>query len=129
MTLARMSQGIFRRFQRYIMLSVKAWRTRQPAEDRISVATVKDAVPVDRLAEDMEVELSELYPKHADLRLQAVRALIHLQEHGATTQDQLVEHLGIEPYAISRLLSKLELHRYVTRERVGSEKTVKLARQ
>jgi hypothetical protein len=129
MTLARMSRGIFRRFQRYIMLSVKAWRTRRSREDRIGVATVKDAVPVDRLAEDMELELSELYPKHADLRLQAVRALIHLQEQGATTQDQLVEHLGIEPYAMSRLLSKLELHRYVTRERVGSEKIVKLARQ
>jgi len=128
-TLARMSQGIFRRFQRYIMLSVKAWRTRQSREDRIDVTTVKDAVSVDRLAEDMELELSELYPKHADLRLQAVRALIQLQEQGATTQDQLAEHLGIEPYAMSRLLSKLELHRYVTRERVGSEKIVKPARQ
>lgn len=129
MTLARMSQGIFGRFQRYIMLSVKAWRTRQSREDRIGVTTVKDAVPVDRLAQDMELELSELYPKHADLRLQAVRALLHLQEQGATTQDQLAEHLGIEPYAMSRILSKLELHRYVTRERVGSEKAVRLTRR
>jgi DNA-binding MarR family transcriptional regulator len=71
------------------------------------VATVKEAVTLDRLAEDMELELSEVYPKHAD---------------------RLAEQLGVERYAMSRLLSKLELHRYVARERVGSEKVVRLAR-
>jgi len=128
MTLARMSRGIFRRFQRYIMLTIRAWQTRPSGEGGIDVATVKEAVTLDRLAEDMEQELSEVYPKHADLRLQAVRALIRLEESGPITQDQLAEQLGVERYAMSRLLSKLELHRYVTRERGGSEKVVRLAR-
>jgi DNA-binding MarR family transcriptional regulator len=82
-----------------------------------------------RLAEDMELELSEVYPKNADLRLQAVRALLYLEESGPIPQDQLAEHLGIEPYALSRLLSKLGLHKYTARERAGSEKVVRLARR
>jgi CRP-like cAMP-binding protein len=65
---------------------------------------------------------------YANLRLQAVRALIRLEESGPITQDRLAEQLGIERYAVSRLLSKLELHRYVACERVGSEKVVRLAR-
>jgi hypothetical protein len=128
MTLARMSRGIFRRFQRYIMLTVRAWQTGSSGQGRIDVATVKEAVTLDRLAEDMELELSEVYPKHADLRLQAVRALIRLEESGPITQELLAEQLGVERYAISTLLSKLELHKYVTRERVGSEKVVRLTR-
>jgi len=128
MTLARMSRGIFRRFQRYIMLTIRTWQTGSPGQGGIDVATVKEAVTFDRLAEDMELELSEVYPKHADLRLQAVRALIRLEESGPITQDRLAEQLGVERYAMSRLLSKLELHRYIARERVGSEKVVRLAR-
>jgi DNA-binding MarR family transcriptional regulator len=34
------------------------------------------------------------------------------------------EALGIEPYALSRLLTKLELHRHVTRERSGTGRIV-----
>lgn len=127
-TLARMSRGIFRRFQRYIMLTIMAWQTGSSGQGDIDVATVKEAITLDRLTEDMELELSEVYPKHADLRLQAVRALIRLEESGPITQDQLAEQLGVERYAMSRLLSKLELHRYVARERVGSEKVVRLTR-
>jgi hypothetical protein len=128
MTLARMSRGIFRRFQRYIMLTIGAWQTGASGQGGIDVATVKEAVTLDRLAEDMELELSEVYPKHEDLRLQAVRALMRLEESGPITQDRLAEQLGVERYAMSRLLSKLELHRYVARERVGSEKVVRLVR-
>jgi hypothetical protein len=126
--LARMSRGIFRRFQRYIMLTVKAWQIGSSGQGSIDVATVKEAVTPERLAEDMELELSEVYPKHRDLRLQAVRALIHLEESGPITQERLAEQLEVERYAMSRLLSKLELHKYVVRERVGSEKVVRLTR-
>lgn len=129
LTLARMSRGIFRRFQRYIMLAIKAWQTAPSAPEKIDAAAVKQAVPLDRLAEDMELELSELYPKHGDLRLQAVRALIQLEESGPTTQDQLAEKLGMERYSMSRLLSRLELNGYISRERAGSEKIVKLHRR
>ena len=125
-TLARMSRGIFRRFLRYISLTLDLWSTGSQPPRSIDTATVKKAVTAGRLAEDMELELVELFPKHGDLRLQAVRLLMHLEESGPTRQSQLGELLGIEPYTVSRLLAKLELHRYVVRQREGADKTVRL---
>ena len=127
LTLARMSRGMFRRFLRYISLTLDLWSTKSQPRGQIDTATVKKAVTAERLSEDMELELVELFPKHSDLRLQAVRLLMHLEESGPTRQSRLGELLGIEPYTMSRLLAKLELHRYVVREREGADKTVRLA--
>jgi hypothetical protein len=126
LTVARMSRGIFRRFLRYISLTLDLWSTQDEPHGPIETATVKDAVPIDRLAEDMELELMELFPKHSDLRLQAVRLLMLLEDSAAVKQSELAEELGIEEYALSRLLAKLELHRYVVRERAGTDKIVSL---
>jgi hypothetical protein len=127
LTLARMSRGVFRRFLRYVSLTLDLWPAGSQPPRSIGTATVKKAVTAERLAEDMELELVELFPKHSDLRLLAVRLLMHLEESGPTRQSQLGELLGIEPYTVSRLLAKLELHRYVIREREGPDKTVRLA--
>jgi len=124
LTLARMSRGIFRRFLRYITLTLDLWQTRSEPREPVDSATVKDAVTVDRLAEDMELELVELFPKQSDLRIQAVRLLMHLEESGPQKQSELAERLGMEDYAISRLLAKLELNRYISRTRSGTDKIV-----
>jgi DNA-binding MarR family transcriptional regulator len=76
----------------------------------------------------MELELVELFPKQSDLRLQAVRLLMHLEESGPKRQTRLAEELGIE-YAMSRLLAKLELYKYVARERDGTDKIVRTVRR
>jgi uncharacterized membrane protein len=124
LTLARMSRGIFRRFLRYITLTLQHWETKKSGP--IDTAIVKEAVTVERLAEDMELELVELFPKQSDLRLQAVRLLMHLEESGPKKQAELVEEFGLEEYAMSRLLAKLELHRYIDRRREGTDKIVSL---
>jgi len=126
LTVARMSRGIFRRFLRYISLTLDLVSAKSQPRGQIDTVTVKKAVTAERLAEDMELQLVELFPKHSDLRLQAVRLLMHLEESGPTRQSQLGELLGIEPYAMNRLLTKLELHRYVVREREGADKLVRL---
>jgi len=92
----------------------------------IDTRIVKEAVTVQRLAEDMELELVELFPKQGDLRLQAVKLLMFLEESGPRKQTELVAELGMEDYAMSRLLTKLELHRYVVRRREGADKIVSL---
>ena len=92
----------------------------------IDAGTVKEAVTVERLVEDMGLELVELFPKQSDLRLQAVGLLMYLEESGPKKQTELVEELGMEDYAMSRLLAKLELHRYVVRRREGTDKIVSL---
>ena len=65
---------------------------------------------------------AKLFPKQSDLRLQAVRLLMRLEESGPRKQAELVEELGLEEYAISRLLAKLELHRYIVGRREGTDK-------
>jgi DNA-binding MarR family transcriptional regulator len=92
----------------------------------IDLETVKNVVSDERLAEDMGLELVELFPKQSDLRLRAVRLLMHLQESGPKRQTELTEELGMEAYAMSRLLAKLELHRYILRRRDGTDKIVGL---
>jgi uncharacterized membrane protein len=126
LTLARMGRGIFRRFLRYITLTLQY--SESHSKKIIDTETVKEAVTVERLAEDMELELVELFPKQSDLRLQAVRLLILLEESGPRKQTELVEELGIEDYAMSRLLAKLELHRYILRRREGTDKVVNLVK-
>ena len=74
----------------------------------------------------MKLELEELFPKQSDLRLQAVRLLMHPEESGPRRQTELAEELGTEGYAMSRLLAKLELHRYIVRRRDGTDKLVSL---
>ncbi|MCJ7456703.1 hypothetical protein MUP07_08180, partial [Candidatus Bathyarchaeota archaeon] len=63
LTVARMSRGIFRRFLRYISLTLDLWSTGSQPPRSIDTATVKKAVTAERLAEDMELELVELFPK------------------------------------------------------------------
>ena len=89
LTLARMSRGIFRRFLRYITLALGHWEI--DGKGLIDTAIVKQAVTVERLAEDMELELAELFPKQSDPRLQVIRLLMHLEESGPRSQTELAD--------------------------------------
>jgi len=125
--LAKMSRGIFRRFLRYIALTLDKWLDQGRWQRPIDTEIVKKAITAERMAEDMEPEMQELFPKQNDLRLQAVRTLIHLDESGPLEQSQLAEQLDIKLYTMSRILAKLELHRYIKRKRSGNDKIVSLS--
>jgi hypothetical protein len=124
LTIARMSRGIFRRYLRYITLTLDLWQTHLEPRGPASPATVKEAVTLERLTEDMQLELAEIFPRQSEAPLEAVRLMTHLEESGPQKQSQLAEELGMERYKASRLLAKLELHRYITRERSGTDKIV-----
>jgi DNA-binding MarR family transcriptional regulator len=126
LTLARMSRGIFRRFLRYITQTIDAWVGSPGPRKPIDTGLVKKTITTERLAEDMEKELLDLFPKQSDLRFQAVQILMHLEESGPLPQSELAEQLDIPPYAMTRLLAKLESNHYVTRKRSGNDKIVSL---
>ena len=126
LTLARMSRGIFRRYLQYITQTLQYWQAKPEPQNPINPETVKTAITTERLAEDMELELSELFPKQSELRLKAVQLLLHLQESEPKRQTQLTQDLDLEPYKLSRLLEKLEQHKYVKRKRDGIDKIVNL---
>jgi DNA-binding transcriptional ArsR family regulator len=127
--LARMSRGIFRRFLRYIVLSLDLWEHTPEASEVIDVGLVSRAVSVGRLVEDMELELCTLFPKNSDLRFLAVRLIMLLEQRGELKQSELEELLDVKDYALSRLLVKLEEARYVVRRREGNDKVVGLRTQ
>jgi len=54
---------------------------------------------------------------------------MYLGESGPQKQTELAERLGLEDYAVSRLLTKLELNRYITRARSGTDKIVDTAKR
>jgi len=127
-TLAQMSRGIFRRYLKDITSTLEHWQAQSTPHEPITKEIVKAAVTPQRLVEDMDLELSELFPKQSDLKLQAIRLLLNLSESGPRRQDQLAEELNLEPYTITRLLQKLELHRYITRRREGNDKIVTITK-
>jgi hypothetical protein len=128
LTLALMSRGVFRRFLRYINLALEVWLTHPDPGHSIDRVVVKEAVTFERLAEDMEFELAGVFPRQSDAPRQAVQLLMELEEHGSLKQSKLVKRLGIKDYSLSRLIAKLEQHRYVQRERSGTDKIVSLVR-
>ena len=128
LTLALMSRGVFRRFLRYINLALEKWSTHPDPGYSIDRVVVKEAVTFERLAEDMEFELAGVFPRQSDAPRQAVQLLMELEEHGSLKQSKLVKRLGIKDYSLSRLIAKLEQHRYVQRERSGTDKIVSLVR-
>jgi transcriptional antiterminator len=125
-TLVQMSRGIFRRYLKYITSTLEHWQAQSTPHEPITKEIVKEAVTPQRLAEDIDPELSELFPKQSDLKLQAIRLLLNLSESGLRRQDQLAEELNLDPSTVNRLLQKLELHRYITRKREGNDKIVSL---
>jgi DNA-binding transcriptional ArsR family regulator len=127
--LAQMSRGIFRRFLRYILLSLDLWEEKADRGEVIDVDLVVEAVPVERLAEDMELELFALFPKQSDLRWLAVRLIMLLEDGGEPKQSELLDLLDVKDYTLTRLLEKLEEAHYITRRQEGNSKIVSLHSQ
>jgi hypothetical protein len=122
-TLAHMSRGVFRRFKNCITLTLDLW-TAEEGRGLIGSDVVRRAVSIERIAEDMEPDLRALFPKHSDLSKMAVRVLLDLEEARSQKQSDLAEKFEMEPFEISKLLTKLESAWYVRRERDGLDKIV-----
>ena len=123
--LARMSRGVFRRFLRYVLMTLDVWEC-EGAVGLIDAALVRKSIPVEVLVEDLEYELSGLFPKQSELKCHGVKLLMELSELGTQSQTQLEERLGLKGYEVSRLVQKLELGKLVARRRRGREMVISL---
>jgi len=121
--IAKMSCGIFRRFLRYITLTLDH-QERAATPLPITLDQVREAIPAQLLAQDMDQQLTEIFPKQPDMRIQAIKLLLHLEEHGPTGQTEIAHLLNLQEYAVTRLLNKLEDNCYVKREKRGKENTI-----
>jgi len=124
-SVASRSRGNYRRFKRYVALAIESY-PQNATLNPISDEHVRRVISTDRVAEDLDVELERLFPKNPDSRQQAVRIMLHLSDSGPIAQGKLGKALGIAEHTLSRLLSDLELHRYITRQACGLRKIVSL---
>ena len=105
---ARMSRGIFRRFLKYIRVCID-----QIGAIPLNSDFVRDAISLEQIAADMELELSEFFPR-AELRAQAVRVLEYVRSAPPNlNQIELAGAVEIDDMTLSRILTKLETYRYV----------------
>jgi len=126
-TLARMSSGIFRRFLRYISLTLDFWQVLRNSMP-IDPALVRRAVPVERLAEDMELQLSWIFPRNSRYQTHWMELWRLLEERGPQLQSKLAKELGLEAYDMTRFVSSLEIRsQLINRKRLGRDMLISLA--
>ncbi|MFH0847951.1 MAG: MarR family transcriptional regulator, partial [archaeon] len=123
--LSRMSRGIFRQFLRYMTLTLEYYQTVWTPFP-ITAEQVQQAIPPSILAEHLDDQLAEVFPRQPELRTEAARLIQHLQTHGPADQTELTNLLGLRDYSVSRMLTKLEEHHYIKREKRGLKNTITL---
>jgi len=119
--LAQMSRGIFRRFIKYIYMTLE----NRDDTTEIIEEDVRNSVSEQQLLLDNEEELSEIFPKSDQSQLQAMKIMQFLETH-SVNQKKLAESAGISEYALSRILDRLELHHKIRREKKGLENIIQI---
>jgi hypothetical protein len=114
--IGQLSQGIFRRFLRYIGKSVEQVLLSN-APLPVAVESVKLAITTEQLAKDMDLELTDLFKNNREQKMLATKTLTCIRENQGINQKTLAELLDAEEMAISRIIKTLEAYGYIRRER------------
>jgi hypothetical protein len=124
--IAFLSRGIFRKFKEYIAACFDAVLSTDNGfnVDRIiTLEDVKTAITTEKLTQDMELTLCELWPRNKDNRIYAVKVLKFLRENGPTPQKVLATEIFDGNLMLcSRVLNKLGDHGFLKMEKKGVEK-------
>ena len=116
--IAKLSRGVFRRFLKYIHLTVREFITSGKVGE-IKVEDVQKVISFDVLNEDLELELSDIFP-NTQQRIQAVKVLDILRNE-SLTQKIIAERICMSEAVTGKLIAKLELYGYVKRTRSKEE--------
>lgn len=117
--IARLSKAIFRRFQRYIHLTVLDML--QTSKNVVSVEDVKRVITDEELMKDAELEFWDMFRSESKKRT-AVKILSSLRSGKEVSQEEIAEALNVNPATISRLIAVLEDYSYVKRRRAERKK-------
>jgi len=126
---AFLSRGIFRKYKEYIATCLD-WALEQgPAcVKEIKVGDVHTLITVEKLTQDLELQLCELWPRSRENRVLAVKVLRYLREYGPTLQKKLASEIFADNLmACSRLLNKLEQFEFLKSEKKGVEREWNIA--
>ena len=126
---AALSRGIFRKFKEYIAACLDEFLSEEiNYNEKITVDDVRRIITTEKLVQDMELQLCELWPRSRDNRVLAVKVLRYLRENGPTFQKEIAEKFFAgNLMACSRLLNKLAHFGYVKSEKEGVERRWEIA--
>jgi hypothetical protein len=121
--LSEVSMGVFRRFKKYIRLSIEANGEQQLP---ISEELAKKAITDDVIFEDLDQELADIFDNEENRRC-ASKILGYLRSHSKVNVKTIAEDIGISETMAQKIVQKLELYNYVkTEPGKGKEKIVSL---
>jgi hypothetical protein len=132
--IAYCSRGIFRRFKQYVSACIEEEVKGYGAalfplsiEKQITLEDVKKTITVEKISQDMELELSEIYPRSAENRVFSVKVIRFLRENGLTSQKVLTKELfNNDKLICSRILNALCMHEKIEFHDDGREKIWKI---
>lgn len=120
--LGDLSRGIFRRFKKYMRLTIEADYKNLP----ITKDMVEKAVTEDIVFQDLDQELADLFDNEENRRC-ASRILSYLRSHNEVNVKTIAEDIGISETMGQKIIQKLSLYNYITTKRgEGKEKLVSL---
>jgi len=109
---AQTSHGIFRRFLRYIQLCLDEF-CNQGESIVLSLDVVKKTINLDVVAEDMDTELSGIFPSE-EQRTVAIKVYEYIRQKGVVYREELQRiFFDNRSPKTSRLLDKLEKEGYI----------------
>ncbi len=124
--IARVSRGIFRKFKEYISVCLNDYFMNKDS-GKITIADVKRVITSEKIVRDMELALSEIFPRSKENRVTSIHILAFLREQGPTEQKVLNDKFFLgNPMGCSRILKKLEMFGYVEHEQKGRERRWKI---
>jgi len=126
--LATLSRGIPRWYKKYIGLCLDEYLIENP--ELVTPHYIAEWITIDQLAEDMNRELMNIFPRSKKHRQRTAIVQLFLQEHGPTAQMDLTQRFfGPDEAAeseSSRFFSKLEEGGYVIRLFEGRQAFIRL---
>lgn len=125
--LSKFSRGIFRRFLKYIQLSIENWAPkyeRGKAPKFINKEWVRKAVTASRLLIDRQLELTDrLTPS----KFSNAKAILNTIEERERAQTEIAEMTGLSEATVSRMTKTLKLYDFITvRAGKGRERLLKV---
>ena len=126
---AALSRGIFRKFKEYIAACLDEFLSEGINYNRqITAEDVRRIITTEKLVQDMELQLCELWPRSRENRVLAVKVLRYLREKGPTLQKEIAEKFFAgNLMACSRLLRKLAHFGYIKSKKEGVERRWEIA--
>ncbi len=121
--LAEISRGVFRRFKKYMRLSIEA---DQEQKVPISEDIVKSAITDQVIFEDMDQELADVFDDEEKRRC-ASAILGYLRTHSDVNVKTIAEDTEISETMAQKIVQKLLLYKYISAKHgEGKEKLVSL---